>query len=204
MKIALQIALMGVPVLLVASCGNFFAPKSQTFDPSIDPLDSPGKLKKADQPVDVGPKFTPGSYVEVSDPNAGFYRRHPRGNERPDHRLGMGTPLKVVGEQGSYVKVETEAGLIGYVPAIMVSDKSRSSNVPIAPAPGRTVPVPASIDPIDQVDLAPLPAPDLDPLPGGNDIPFVAPEPEVPPISVEESPAPAPPIVPPDPVEPDE
>ncbi len=180
---------LGATAALLASCGFPSPPNSQNFDPGLNPLDSPGRSKPIDT-VDAGPRFTPGSYVEVTDANAGLYRRIPRGNAQPDYGLAMGTPLKVVGEQGSYVKVETESGRIGFVPAIMVSSKSRGPEVPIVPA-GRGRAAPTSIEPIDSIDpidpVAPTPLPESAPERGEG--PFVAPDPEVPPISVEEAPA---------------
>jgi len=123
--------------------------------------------------------------VEVIDANAGLYRRFPKGDLQPSTRLVPGTQLKILSENGSYLKVETEAGQIGYVPAIMVSDRTADSN--LIPLAGAAVP----LVPVDSAD------PDsLQPLPPADASSFVAPEPEVPPISVERSEAPAP--VPPD------
>ncbi|MFP6876941.1 MAG: SH3 domain-containing protein [Roseibacillus sp.] len=193
MKRALQIPLMGAMAVMVSSCGGLAtSPNSQNFDPSIDPLDSPGRRTTKD----TEPKYTPGSYLEVTDTNAVLYRRYPRGNAQPDQNLAMGTQLKVLGEQGSYVKVETEGGQIGFVPAIMVGTRLTGNELPLIPIdPSGQGP----IDPIDPSGLTPLPpGPPL-----GGDPGFVAPDPEVPPISVEEAPtpdSPPPPIVPPDPV----
>ncbi|MFP6867215.1 MAG: SH3 domain-containing protein, partial [Roseibacillus sp.] len=137
---------------------------------------------------DTEPKYTPGSYLEVTDTNAVLYRRYPRGNAQPDQNLAMGTQLKVLGEQGSYVKVETEGGQIGFVPDIMVGTRLTGNELPLIPID------PSGQGPIDPSGLTPLP-------PLGGDPGFVAPDPEVPPISVEEAPTPdSPPIVPPDPV----
>ncbi len=191
MKRALQIPLMGAMAVMVSSCGGLATSQgSQNFDPSIDPLDSPGRrTTKVTEP-----KYTPGSYLEVTDTNAVLYRRYPRGNVQPDQSLAMGTQLKVVGEQGSYVKVETEGGQIGFVPAIMVGTRLTGNELPLIPIdPSGQGP----IDPIDPSGLTPLPPGS----PLGGDPGFVAPDPEVPPISVEEAPTPdSPPIVPPDPV----
>jgi hypothetical protein len=101
---------------------------------------------------------------------------------QPSAKLVPGTQLKVLSEKGSYVKVETESGQIGYVPAIMVSD--RVSDSTLVPLEGTAVPL-APVDPADPESLQPLPPADAPS--------FVAPEPEVPPISVERSEAPVPP-----------
>ena len=192
MKYALQIPLMGAMAVMISSCGNFASSlNSQNFDPSTNPLDSPGTRRSA--AVETGPIYAPGTYVEVTNSNAVLYHRYPKGNAQPDQTLSLGTPLKVVGEKGSYGKVETKNGQIGFVPAIMVGIQSGAEELP--PLPGID-----SIEPVDPNGFPPLP-------PGSEDLPFVAPEPEVPPISVEETggpipvPTPAPtPVVPPNPL----
>ncbi|NIP97123.1 MAG: hypothetical protein GWO24_28300, partial [Akkermansiaceae bacterium] len=160
MKGALEIALIGAVAVTLSSCGDFGLRSGASFDPSLDPLDSPGRRKDTG-PIDTGPYHTPGSYVQVTDQNAAFYEQYPRGSEQPDRRLVVGTSLKVVGSQGSYVKVETEAGQIGFVPAIMLSERSEGTNLPIVPAvPGGSGETPAAIDPIDPTPVpSPLPAP---------------------------------------------
>lgn len=203
MKRALLIPLLGVTGVILSSCGRFSSSfnSAQNFDASIDPLDSPGRKKAST--VEAGPIFAPGSFVEVTDSNAGLYRKIPRGNEQPEQRLAVGTQLKVVSERGSYVRVETEGGQIGFVPAIMVASRGAASLPLITDEPQGVAPPPTSIEPIDPSGLPPLP-----PIPATgsetpDESPFVAPEPEVPPISVEEAPGPGPaaPLVPPDPVE---
>lgn len=180
-------------VVALSSCGEFGGSSSQGFDPGMNPLDSPGN-RNYDDAVEVGPKFTPGTWVVVTDSNAGFYDKLPRGNDQASYRLKTGTPLKVIGGQGSYVKIETEAGEIGFVPAIMVGTQPAATGeelpiVPIDPS-APTAPV----DPLDTIDP-------VDPTPVPSDG-FTAPEPEIPPISVEDAPNPTnpTPIVPPDPV----
>lgn len=202
MKYALQIPLMGAMAVMVSSCGNLASSlNNQNFDPGSNPLDSPGSRKSTE--VAAGPSYALGSYVEVTNSNAVLYHRFPKGNAQPDQSLPVGTPLKVVGEKGSYVKVETEAGQIGFVPAIMVGNKPAVEDLPPI-IPG--IPLGSSIDPIDPIDpsgLTPLPpSPGLAPTPGAEDLPFVAPEPEIPPISVEGSERPSipAPVVPPDPL----
>lgn len=219
MKRALNVALAGAAAAMVSSCGNLATSlNSQNFDPTTNPLDSPGSDTTSPSTVEVGPKYEPGSFVVVTDGNAGLYRRTPRGAEQPDQRLMLGTPLKVVGSSGSYLKVETEGGDIGFVPAIMVGDRAPTPAARSTGSPSMGS-APESIEPIESInpnDLTPLP-----PAPG-PDFLAPAPEPEVPPISVEEAlpprvapgtappdplpaPTPAPtPIVPPDPVEEDE
>ena len=122
--------------------------------------------------------------MEVTDVNGGLYFRFPGADSQPDEKLlALGTPLKVINERGSYLRVETASGQIGYVPTIMVSNSVSSQGVVV---PEGTI-VPATPgDPADPPSLE-NPSPDL----GGNP-PFLAPEPEVPPISVERAETPSP------------
>ena len=176
MKRVIQPFLLGTMGALISSCGGLAL--SRDYDSSNNPLDSPGSQADA---INGGPRYAPGSYVEVTDANAGLYRRFPKGDMQPSAKLVPGTQRKVLREKGSYVKVETEAGQIGYVPAIMVNWPSDSTLVPLE---GTAVPL-APVDPADPESLQPLPPADASS--------FVAPEPEVPPISVERSEAPVPP-----------
>ncbi|MCP4730348.1 MAG: SH3 domain-containing protein [Roseibacillus sp.] len=178
MKRVIQPFLLGTMGALISSCGGL-AP-SGDYDSSTDPLDSPGSQRRAEA-VNGGPRYAPGSYVEVTDANAGLYRRFPKGDMQPSTKLVPGTQLKVLSEKGSYVRVETESGQIGYVPAIMVRDRMADST--LVPLEGTALP----LAPVDSTDLENLP-----PLPPADPSSFVAPEPEVPPISVERSGTPAP------------
>lgn len=175
-----QIPLCGIAIVLLSSCGGFRS--NGNYDSSMNPLDSPGSQRRGAADEDSS-GFAPGSYVEVTDVNAGLYFRFPGANRQPDETLALGTPLKVINERGSYLRVETAFGQIGFVPTIMVSNSVSSQGVVV---PEGTI-VPATPgDPADPPSLG-NPSPD----PGGN-APFLAPEPEVPPISVERAETPPP------------
>ena len=175
-----QIPLCGIAIVLLSSCGGFRS--NGNYDSSMSPLDSPGSQRRGAADEDSS-GFAPGSYVEVTDVNAGLYFRFPGANRQPDETLALGTPLKVINERGSYLRVETASGQIGFVPTIMVSNSVSSQGVVV---PEGTI-VPATPgDPADPPSLG-NPSPD----PGGN-APFLAPEPEVPPISVERAETPPP------------
>ena len=150
----------------LVSCESFNQPISGSFDP----LDSPGSRAAADDSLsEVGPGYSAGQYVETSVPSAALYARMPRANEQPYRTLAMGTPLRVISTEGTYVKVELESGDIGYVPSIMVGNRQSDSGIPIVPVQPGEIPLTG---------------------PGAARYTGVAPEPEVPPLSVEEATAP--------------
>ena len=157
----------------MSSCGGLRAPGG--YDSMSNPLDSPGsRSRSADSSADL--RYSPGSYVEVIDANAGLFLSFPGRVSQPDQKLELRTPLKVIEERGSYVRVETVEGQIGFIPSVMIRAHSASEG---ALVPGKVVPAgapPARVVPAAQ---------SLFPEPVGGDVPFVAPEPEVPPISVD-------------------
>ncbi len=164
--------LTGWAFLLLISCGG--GRTSGGYDELNNPLDSPGSQRRGEAPLNES-KYAAGSYVEVTDANAGLFIGFPDTETQAARRLPLGTPLKVIGERGSYLRVETAEGEIGFVPAIMVSDSSASRGVIIT-----EIQAPSGEAPEGVGEGPPASVPQL---PGGG--PFVAPEPEVPPISVE-------------------
>lgn len=154
----IRLGLAGLCGLVLVSCGSWNRPLNGDYDP----LSSPGSRQPA-ATVDVtGPRYAPGQWLETSMPNTAFYPRTPRGADQPSKVLNVSTPLRVIATEGTYVKVELEDGSIGFVPTIMVSEKPAATEVPLVPsAPGELGP-PANYS-------------------------GLAPEPEVPPISVEDA-----------------
>ena len=159
-------------ILLLSSCGGLQT--SGSYDEVNNPLDSPGSQRRGGE-LHGEPKYPRGSYVDVIDANAGLFIGFPDEDTQAARQLALGTPLKVIGERRSYLRVETAEGEIGFVPAIMVSESSASRGVIVienqAPAGG----VPEGTG---EAPAASFPE-------SGAEGPFVAPEPEVPPISVE-------------------
>lgn len=189
MKHSLQITLMGAMAVVVSSCGQFGSLNNKNFDPSTNPLDSPGSQRRLQADTQ---RFTPGTWVNVIDANAGLFERVPDGDDQPTEQLPLGSTVKVVGNSGSYVKVETEEGDIGYVPAIMVA-KPGIEGDPTMPFPHDPLQPEPLIDPIDPTlpgDLAP--EPNVEPLEVEENVlpPTIDPEPETP-ETPEISPGPA-------------
>ena len=149
---------LGLSSVALVSCGSW----NQPLDGSYDPLSSPGSQRPGATMDVTGPQYRAGQWLETSTPNTAFFPRSPRGNDQPNKVLPASTPLKVITTEGTYVKVELEDGAIGYVPTIMVAEKPLGTQVPIVPeAPGNMV------------------------NPGAYS--GRAPEPEVPPLSVEDA-----------------
>ena len=117
--------------------------------------------------VDVStPAYTPGQWLETTLPSTAFFHSI-SANGQPSKTLPMGTVLKVISTEGTYVQVELESGDVGYVPAIMVAERPAAGQVPIVP--------------LGPDDFVPPPVPGLGPIPGVGS----APEPEVSPLDVQ-------------------
>ncbi|HBE96544.1 MAG TPA: hypothetical protein DDW68_05175 [Verrucomicrobiales bacterium] len=165
----------GLTVALV-SCGalkNF--QQSMGGSTGFDPLAAPGALQKNSAVVvPTAPSYTSGQWVETSMPNATFFRNVPSGNATADKMLAVATPMKVISTSGTYVKVELDSGDVGFVPEIMVAERSAASVAPLVPPLGDGVaPVVAPEPEIPGLPLTSPPAP----------LPDVAPPPEVPGIT---------------------
>jgi hypothetical protein len=131
-----------------------------------NPLNAPGsnRLKQAGGPA----SFTPGQFVKAVMDNAAFFSKRPSGAADADKLLKVNTPMKVVQDDGTYVKVELEGGEVGYVPSVMVFDP----NAPMAGLPG----APGDVQPLPPAPVSPLPTGGA-----GDAVPIIAPG-EGPPI----------------------
>lgn len=194
--------LPGALALLLAACNSGQPMSTGDFDPLV----APGSGRKSVNVVDHG--YKAGSFVKTTMDNTAFFNKRPRGNADADKMLKGNTDMKVISDDGSYVKVELNSGEVGYVPSVMVTDP----NAIAAPAagPGSMIPVGspgeyqvypplpgggAALPPVDtsvptipsQIDPeAPAPAPEsIPPLPGDGVTPA---PPELPPSSPEKKP----------------
>lgn len=159
---------MGGLAVALVSCGalkNFQQPMGGST--GFDPLAAPGALQNNSAVVvPTAPSYTSGQWVETSMPNATFFRNVPSGNATADKMLAVATPVKVISTSGTYVKVELDSGDVGFVPEIMVAERSAASIVPLPPPPRDGV----------------APEPEIPGLPV-TPLPDVAPPPEVPGIT---------------------
>ena len=210
MKAPSLLTLGGLSLVLV-SCGTFKnlnQPLSGSSD--FDPLSAPGansgeSLLVAPTP----PRYSPGQWVETSMDNATFFAVIPTGSARADRVLPSGTPMKVISNKGTYVRVELDSGSVGYVPEIMIAERRSANEVPltgpevplpdlgsvpppvepgvlsgegIAPPPeipGVTPGVP-DVPSVPAVPELPTPVPPLPDIPSVPAVPDVAPPPEIP------------------------
>ena len=200
--------------LVLASCGTFKnlnQPLSGSSD--FDPLSAPGSSSGQSLLVaPTSPSYHPGQWVETSMDNATFFATIPSGNARADRVLPSGTPMKVVSNKGTYVRVELDSGSVGYVPEIMIAERRSTNEVPIAgpevplpdlgsvpppvepgvlsgegiappsEIPGTPPPVP-EVPSLPAVPELPTPVPPVSELPTVPAVPDVAPPPEIPGIT---------------------
>ena len=102
--------LLAVGCLAVSSCG-LVSSINQPISGGYDPLDSPGSGTAATEAVEeTGPTYAPGQWLETTVPSAALYSRVPRRGDQPYRTLGIGTPLRVLSTEGTYVRVELASG----------------------------------------------------------------------------------------------
>jgi len=160
--------------LCLVSCNSVSSGISSLHRPITNsdnnPLNSPrigesGQQSTTSAPQ--GPSFTPGAWVEASMPNTTFFRKKPsRGTTSADKVLAVGTPLKVISNSGTYVRVELESGDVGFVPGIMVNEQGNTS-----------AGTPSVVGSSDSINAGAPPAPVVDTSPPAST--GLAPEPEI-------------------------
>lgn len=158
----LPLGIIPAAIALVA-CETMNAPLSS--DGSFDPLRPPGSgIRNAD--TSYGTSIRPGQFVTASIPNTAFYQKKPKGSEDADKLLNLNTNMKIVSNDGLYVKVELDSGEVGWVPSVMVV----SSPPELPPISGAYQIYP----PLPGTDaLVPLPVIDPSGLPPEGAIPTV-------------------------------
>jgi len=200
--------LLGGASVLFSSCGALKSVQQPlSNDGSFDPLNAPGS-----QPSQAASSssnsfsaptttsYTPGQWVETSMPNTTFFRVIPKGNATADKVLQAGVPLKFISSKGSYVNVELDSGQVGYIPEIMVIERTEASTVSAPSAPPLppvedTIPTSGPVDPPSVLPPAPDDSassvlPDIPTIP--NEAPVIPPVQSTPPApSVPGVPSPA-------------
>lgn len=155
----------------------------------FDPLVAPGSGRRSGD--DVGGGHRPGQFVRATMDNVAFFKKRPSGNADADKLLTADTEMKVISDDGSYVKVELNSGEVGYVPSVLVADRNTPNELPggslptgneiqvYPPLPGTPDPnipdIPPVIDPeapIAPPELPPSTGSDVPLPPGGVDVPL--------------------------------
>ena len=143
---------------------------------SFDPLTVPGG-GRSPQLAQTG--LRPGSFVRTSIDNSAFFNKRPKGDADADRQLPANTEMKVISDDGSFVKVELNSGEVGYVPSVLVSDQNAAAVPPVSPDAIQVYPaIPGSLPPGLPDAGSPTIPPVIDP-----DAPVI---PDVPPVPVEE------------------
>jgi len=168
-----QLVPTGLLALALVSCETGSINTGGNFDPLTPPgsgLPSPA----------VRTGYKPGSFVRTSIDNAAFFSKRPKGDADADKQLPANTEMKVISDDGSFVKVELDSGEVGFVPTVLVSDQAAAAQ-------------PAAVSPDAIQVYPPLPgAPPVDPA-APTIPPVIDPDaPVVPDTPVELPPAPAP------------
>jgi len=104
--------------LALASCGGGGPVTNSGYDP-LDPAGGFG----ADVPV-VDTGYRPGAFVVTAMDNAAFFKSKPQGNATADKLLPGNTRMKVISNDGNYLKVELDTGEVGYTLPVMVTDEA--------------------------------------------------------------------------------
>lgn len=182
----------GLLALVLASCET--GPLNTGGD--FDPLTPPG----SGLPTPVARKgYKPGTFVRSSIDNAAFFSKRPKGDADADKQLPANTEMKVISDDGSFVKVELDSGEVGFVPSVLVSDGSAAGVEPANVSPDAIQvypPLPGGL-PADPgaPTIPPVIDPDAPVIPDEAPLPDVPPVPDAPPVPdtpVELPPAPTP------------
>ena len=165
------LSLLMIPAALaMVACETMNVPISSTS--SFDPLRPPGSgtSSSPSSPAETGPSVTPGEFVSASIPNTPFYKNKPKNNQDADKLLKIGTAMKVISSDSSYVKVELDSGETGYVPSVMLTTSTVATTQEPIPGDNQF----PSYPPLPEgSDMEPLPIFDPNGLPPGDAIPTI-------------------------------
>lgn len=144
--------------LLLASCEN----GTMVGGGDFDPLTPPGS---GNRPALAQSGYRPGSFVRSVMDNTAFFDKRPKGDADADRLLPVNTEMKVISDDGSYVKVELNSGEVGFVPTVLVALPETLSQPGETPPPG-TIPIQPGVSALpDSPTLPPVIDPDAAPSP---------------------------------------
>ena len=169
-----HLLILGSCAFVLASCETGEVVSGGSFDPLV----APGSNRT---PVASRSGYKPGTFVRTNMDNVAFFSKRPKGDMSADKQLPGNTEMKVISDDGTYVKGELDSGEVGFVLSIQVSDKEGAAAIPTIgsaneiqvypPPPGGMIPldsdvptIPPVIDPtVPEVPDTPA-APDAPPL----------------------------------------
>ena len=165
-----HLLIFGSCALVLASCETGEVVTGGSFDPLV----APGSGRT---PVASRSGYKPGSFVRTNMDNVAFFSKRPKGDVSAEKQLAGNTEMKVISDDGTYLKGELNTGEVGWVLSIQVTDQNSalpavgSANefqvypptgdvIPL-PQDGTVPPIPPVIDPtIPEVPAGPV-APDV-------------------------------------------
>jgi hypothetical protein len=184
-----HLLIFGSCALVLASCQTGEVVSSGSFDPLV----APGSGRT---PVSSRADYKPGSFVRTNMDNVAFFSKRPQGDMSAEKQLAGNTEMKVISDDGTYVKGELNSGEVGFVLSIQVTDQS--SALPAVgsvnefqvypPPPGGVIPLPVDGE---VPTIPPVIDPTIPEVPATPDAPSLE-DPSVPPASPDATPAPAP------------
>jgi len=158
--------------LVLASCET--GPITSGGD--FDPLTPPGSGRST---ALARSGYRPGSFVRTGMDNAAFFNKRPKGDADADRLLAANTEMKVISDDGNYVKVELNSGEVGFVPSVLVSDQSAEAQ-PAAVSPDAIQVYPPLPGALPGDPAAPTIPPMIDP--DAPQLPDAPPAPDAPPV----------------------
>lgn len=159
----MNVRLLSLPALglILASCET-----GGPINSGFDPLNAAGGAGA--QTNVVSTDYQTGEFVIASMSNTGFFKRRPEGDAVADKLLDANTPMKVIKDEGSFIKVELDSGEVGYVNTVQVIHEGQAaaypggSEVQVYPPLEGTGTIP--LDPVEPgMDDAPMVPTDIDP-----------------------------------------
>jgi hypothetical protein len=175
-----HLLILGSCTLILASCETGEVVTGGSFDPLV----TPGSGRT---PVASRSGYKPGTFVRTNMDNVAFFSKRPKGDVSAEKQLAGNTEMKVITDDGTYVKGELNTGEVGWVLSIQVTDQN-STLAPVGSVNEFQVyPPTGDVIPLPQDPNAPTIPPVIDPTipevpagPAAPDVPSLE-DPSVPP-----------------------
>lgn len=181
--------ILGSCALVLASCETGEVVTGGTFDPLV----APGSGRT---PVASRSGYKPGSFVRTNMDNVAFFGKRPKGDVSAEKQLAGNTEMKVISDDGTYLKGELNTGEVGWVLSIQVTDQNSALPAVGSANEFQVYPPTGDVIPLPQDGTVPTIPPVIDPtipeVPAGPvapDVPSLE-DPSVPPAPPQSTPLP--------------